>query len=715
MGVILLTLVESAQAGPRALAAEDGSLSLAAGVDLLRLELAAGPDLTTAVHLAVEDGAGSIEVRAVAFFGVDGMEGLPLVWDGEGSGVTAWLGRPLLPGEMGEVSVSLGRATGEGAMVRLLQLNQPPPGRLLEPGEQAFQVFALAQMEDFPDPGWEPLPAGFFDPGSEPFLPPPDWWYGASVGGAGSPEATPDLVVRRTDVALLMPDGIAEVGVEVTALNLQGRTLIEVSYGGDRPTELWSAEMGLDPDQPPAAGRLVLGTGPCGDEGTVRGRLQILPRLRFIRVADGAVRTWQPGADFVLEWTLNRAHWVWPQELTSLGLAATSGAPVDAGIGFAWGWRGDRCLPECDPFLLQIRPEALLLGRDGVGMGLHPWLPEVEVSDDDADGVPSLVDNAVDHYNPFQEDRDDDGVGDLADNAPDVGNPCQEDVDGDGVGDEAQLPPLGVVVAADGVEVSWLDDPDRGLTLQRTTDLEPGAWEVIAREPTLAGDRLSVTVPGEGPRGFYAGVQAKCDCKALSILAFDYETKFEADKKRTNTTVKILFTVTGTLTCATGKRSDVCEGYVNWEMVGRAEFEDQNGKALKSETGNATGTAVFRANCKGKPVEIEIEPSRKDCQKDEVPTEIKNCLRFDATVESVGRIKSREISFKFRPSCPSGDSGESRTIKIVLDSESKGPPKGIDNDASDLDGDGLSGEEEQKLKTDTLKPDTDGDGTDDGK
>ena len=56
--------------------------------------------------------------------------------------------------------------------------------------------------------------------------------------------------------------------------------------------------------------------------------------------------------------------------------------------------------------------------------------------DDDADGVPNVVDNCPVVYNPAQTDTDNDGRGDDCDNCPTVYNPTQHDTDVDGIGDE---------------------------------------------------------------------------------------------------------------------------------------------------------------------------------------------------------------------------------------------------------------------------------------
>lgn len=75
--------------------------------------------------------------------------------------------------------------------------------------------------------------------------------------------------------------------------------------------------------------------------------------------------------------------------------------------------------------------------------------PDVDVADDDSDGIPDALDNARLIPNPGQEDLDGDGVGDVADddidgdgipnvvdNCPYVANPAQTDTDGNGIGDD---------------------------------------------------------------------------------------------------------------------------------------------------------------------------------------------------------------------------------------------------------------------------------------
>jgi len=117
---------------------------------------------------------------------------------------------------------------------------------------------------------------------------------------------------------------------------------------------------------------------------------------------------------------------------------------------------------EIDPLLL-VNPYGLrAFGDMGAPLGFVP-LPTVPVSpspDSDylncpgaspcPDGIPDVIDNCPDHYNPTQTDTDGDGIGDACetiidvdidgipdtqDNCPSIYNPGQEDQDTDGVGD----------------------------------------------------------------------------------------------------------------------------------------------------------------------------------------------------------------------------------------------------------------------------------------
>jgi hypothetical protein len=59
---------------------------------------------------------------------------------------------------------------------------------------------------------------------------------------------------------------------------------------------------------------------------------------------------------------------------------------------------------------------------------------EIDVSDEDNDGIPDTLDNCLLTPNPSQDDTDQDGAGDGCDNCP-VSNPDQRDDDENGIGD----------------------------------------------------------------------------------------------------------------------------------------------------------------------------------------------------------------------------------------------------------------------------------------
>jgi len=67
------------------------------------------------------------------------------------------------------------------------------------------------------------------------------------------------------------------------------------------------------------------------------------------------------------------------------------------------------------------------------------------VPDLDGDGIPDLVDNCPNTFNPSQTDTDEDGVGDVCDNCPNTINPDQRDSGSLGVGDKCSPIPQGMV------------------------------------------------------------------------------------------------------------------------------------------------------------------------------------------------------------------------------------------------------------------------------
>jgi hypothetical protein len=75
------------------------------------------------------------------------------------------------------------------------------------------------------------------------------------------------------------------------------------------------------------------------------------------------------------------------------------------------------------------------------------------------------------------------------------------------------------------------------------------------------------------------------------------------------------------------------------------------------------------------------------------------------TLPATGTVK-----LKLTPRCLNGSAGASRIVELHFDSAA---PYGLNYDASDLDGDGLSREKEDAQGTKDSEVDTDGDGDDD--
>ena len=138
---------------------------------------------------------------------------------------------------------------------------------------------------DFGYFSFTPIPADFFDPGSDPFM--------DIIGVQGVPlglGATTDTVLARLDKAKFSgpPPKSATVPVEIVALSLTSVTPITVTYSGGLTPELWDVHAGLSPSPQPM-GSMTL-TQETKESGAFALSLPILLRLTFTRVSDGAIR-----------------------------------------------------------------------------------------------------------------------------------------------------------------------------------------------------------------------------------------------------------------------------------------------------------------------------------------------------------------------------------------------------------------------------------------
>ena len=319
-----------------------------------------------------------------------------------------------------------------------------PPPVVLNPGTDAFTTPPGGTSEE--DFGCLPIPAGFFDPGSEPF----DGvvvYRGEPIGPAGPLFPADTLVQRLQPGTLSGPGATTQVPVEIVALSLVSAAPITVTYTGGG-FDQWNVSVCLSDAVPQPQGTMTITHGPCvGEGGTFTSSLPVCPRLTFQRIGDGAVRTLDPCALGMPPLAFNVAdgHWVQnPDPILNLTQVPAGFvldhdcnpvSPPVALIGtsnFFPGVRVTRGAPGCDGPGTQkkrLTEEDALLAKHGV-------LPaQVPPPDTDNDGIGDDADNCMSIPNPSQSDKDDDGVGDPCDNCDNFFNPGQTNTDGDLAGD----------------------------------------------------------------------------------------------------------------------------------------------------------------------------------------------------------------------------------------------------------------------------------------
>jgi hypothetical protein len=292
-----------------------------------------------------------------------------------------------------------------------------------------------------------PIPAGFFDPGSDPFTgmvilqgqPLPD------LGGPTAPSlGGSDTVVRRLADAQLPTNGSQDTSpIESVALSLISVQPITVTYNGGQNPELWQVRLCLSGVAPQPQGTMTL-RRTCAQGGTLDTSLPVVPRVRFTRIGDGAVRNLDPAQQVVLGTSQERfvevpapelqVHRIPPGAVTDGDCDGAPDAPLPGTSNFAAGVWDLSCEEKCDvpppqPQVKALSAEQQMLVAHGV------VITQPEPPDGDGDGIGDDADNCADDPNPLQQDSDHDRVGDLCDNCPTRINPCQEDTDGDGTGD----------------------------------------------------------------------------------------------------------------------------------------------------------------------------------------------------------------------------------------------------------------------------------------
>lgn len=342
-----------------------------------------------------------------------------------------------------------GRSSGGLRLLACLSLlawlSPPALGQDVLPGIDLWSTPGTGiSATDFSD---NPIPAGFFDPGSDPFIG-RITLDGGTLPNLGGPSLGPsDTVVSRTAIAELPSvESQDTVPIEIVALNLVSVQPITVSYNGGQNPEQWNVMVCL------SATAQVQGTmtirRDCLDGGTFDSSLPVRPKFVFTRASPPATRTLDPGAAGQINFTATGGRWVYNPNPSLQVVRVQAGAVTDGNCNgvadaalagssnFSPGVYSVSCECGGPPSPAQAKiltPEQAILEAHGV---LPPQPPP---PDFDGDGIGDDADNCPEQPNPLQQNRDGDVVGDACDNCVNIPNSCQEDTDGDGDGDACEV------------------------------------------------------------------------------------------------------------------------------------------------------------------------------------------------------------------------------------------------------------------------------------
>jgi hypothetical protein len=273
------------------------------------------------------------------------------------------------------------------------------------------------------------IPAGFFDPGSDPFATP--------IPLTGTPLDTlppaivspADTIVERlVDASLPLVCGPPDtVPIEIQALSLTsvGCGPITVTYFGGTMPEAWDVDVSLSTVFPQTTGTLAI-SHDCPEGGTFAATLPVTPKLVFTRQSDSATRVLDVG--LVLPMNTVFGHWLH----TDPGFGA-----ITAPLGVLVDRDGDSIVdPPPLPGSTNFFPGLRHLPCDCAPPGSGPFPAP---TDDIGAVIEQKPGGGATHVAfpvaPCGQDSDGDGPGDDCDNCPNTPNPDQADSDDDTVGD----------------------------------------------------------------------------------------------------------------------------------------------------------------------------------------------------------------------------------------------------------------------------------------
>jgi len=229
------------------------------------------------------------------------------------------------------------------------------PGPLtVEPGLMLFEVpyeddKLIIQPRDpievsYLDLSSDPIPANFFDPGSEPFSERIDL-RGWPLGD--SPFCNDFIGNTDTIIEVLQEAQMEEVGKQVqieakfVELSLKNVEPIGIPFDGGAHQQMWNVNVGLSPDQPPRGAMALVREQ--ADGGRVSGEIPIGLRATFTRLSDNAIRTLDREDRIVINWVpwhTKTDDLNWSRECTSNVVPGLSKIPI---LSFFFTRKGVSC------------------------------------------------------------------------------------------------------------------------------------------------------------------------------------------------------------------------------------------------------------------------------------------------------------------------------------------------------------------------------------